>query len=157
MTRTTTATKGKRGRPKHVDHGTRRCAFEWHGLTGIDASTRYCSVTWMRHGRRVAAVAQYRNLDGVDITYLGMAHGEIHGTMHGMGDAKAHTVESLLNRPPQTQHDSVEALLILAVRSLEQAVTRAASGEETEDDEHPWVSEGRAEYDARVAAKAARS
>ena len=137
--------KGKGGRPKSVDRGSERREFLWVGLTGIDAATRYCTVSWMRHGHRIAAVAQYRSLDGVDATYLGMAHGEIDGLLYRIGDKRAYTVLSQIGREPATQHDSVEALMTLAVLSLEQAVSLTAIGDvDDEDGEHKWVTEARA-------------
>lgn len=150
--------KPHRGRPKSVDRGTERRVFLWTDLTGAEASTRYCSVTWMRHGVRIAAFAQYRNLDGVDITYLGMAHGEIDGLMYRVGVAREHTVPSLIGRDPRTQHDSIDAAMALAVLALEDAVKSAVLGDAgEEDDEHRWLRTSKADFEKRTGRKAVRT
>jgi hypothetical protein len=145
--------KTRPGRPKSVSRGTQRRTFLWVGPDDTDHSHRFCTVTWMRHGKRLAAVAQYRDVSGIDMAYLGMAQGEIGGPMLRIGEERAATVLGLIGHDPKAQHDSIDAVMALAVISLEAAVRRAVAGD-AEDDEplHPWTAEGRAEYDARAKA-----
>ncbi len=149
----------QRGRPKHTDRGTQRLPFNWRGPIGINPTTQYCTVTWMRHGQRVAAAAMYRSLGGIDVTYLGMAHGEINGWLQAIGDSKQHQVRALLGRPPLRERDWIEAVQLLAVTSLEEACELALDSGKDADGEHPWQAMGKAECEAhrharRQAAKA---
>lgn len=149
-----------RGRPKHVDRGTFRRAFTWRGPAGVGESTQYCTVSWMRHGERVAAVATYRSLAGADITFIGMAHGDVDGPLQAAGDPARHSVRDLLGRAPVRERDGIEACAVLAVQSLEAAAHLAVAT--SPDEDQPWQARGRAECQAhrfaqQQARKAARS
>lgn len=137
-----------RGRPKHVDRGTTRRPFTWLGAGEPGPTTRYCTVTWMRHGSQVAAVATYRNVGGLDVQWLGMAQGAIDGPLSAIGDDVTHSVRALLGRPPTREIDGIEACVILAIRSLECAVDLASRWGE-DGGEHPWTHAGRGELAAQ--------
>ena len=130
-----------------------RREFTWLTITLPAPVTRYCTVTWMRTIDRVSAFAYYRDVIGVDSTFVGMAQGKIGGPLHLAGESKAQTVLGALGREATTQRDSIDAVVALAVLSLEQAVGAAVAGAATEH-EHPWLVDGRAEYEERQARKA---
>ena len=140
--------KRRPGQPKGVDHGSERRPFAWVTLASLVSTTRYCTVSWMRHGDQVSAFAHYRDLMGVDATFVGLAQGAIGGPLHMAGDARAFSARICLGRDAKTQYDSIDAAVALAVVSLEAAVVRAVAGA-MEEVEHPWLVDGRAEYQER--------
>lgn len=142
-----------RGRPKHVARGTERRPFEWLGAGDAGPTIRFCTASWMRHGDRVAAVATYRNVAGLDVQYLGMAQGPMDGPFFAAGHGPGVPIRELLGRPPLKERDAIEACVILAVRSLEHAVAQAARGD-ADDHSHPWRMAGKNELEAHRFARA---
>lgn len=141
--------KRRVGRPAAVEHGTVRREFAYLGICGDIPRPRYCTVAWMIHHGRLAATATYRDA-AHDLTYVGMAQGEVDGHYYRRGDTRAHGVLALTGREPAHRSDHVEAVVNLAVQSLEATVAEAVCGPPPAD-EHPWVLEAREAFEERVA------
>lgn len=142
--------KRRVGRPRSVEHGTERRQFEALLMRGDVPRSRYCTVAWMIHHGRLSATATYRD-PSHDLTYLGMAQGEVDGPYYRRGDTRPHGVLALTGREPSHRSDHVEAVVTLAVQSLEATVAEAVCGPAPEAGDHPWVIEAREAFEERVA------
>lgn len=142
--------KRRVGRPPSVEHGTERREFAFLGICGDIPRPRYCTVQWMYAHGSLAAAATYRD-SSHDLTYQGMAHGRVDGEYYRRGEARPHGVLALTGREARHRADHVEAVVTLAVQSLEAAVAEAVCGPAPAEAEHPWVLEAQEAFEERVA------
>lgn len=140
--------KGRVGRPPKVDHGTARREFQFLGIRGDIPRTRYCTVAWMLAAGRLSAAATYRD-PSHDVTYLGMALGEVDGEYYRRGDARAHGMLALTGRESSRRPDHIEAIVTLAVQSLEATVAEAVCGPAPALEMHPWDLESQKAFEER--------
>lgn len=117
-----------------ADHGSVRQEFDWRGPLGEIKGRRWCTVSWIRHGPMVSAVAHHHDALGPGATYTGMAHGSIGGPLFAASNPQA-----AVGVPDAGAADLawIRACCRLAVLALEDA-PRASWEKLPPATVHPW-------------------